>query len=346
MTAKYGIQVDKPNNTALTTAQLAAIVASGAEYCRYLAIEWNVIEPNPPDIYGNHGYNLNGLAMTDIGKLITAGIKPIVIVKGCPTWIGQAHPCGPLLPGPNNINFYYFIEMLQHVMGSFPAGQIWEIWNEEEAPYVDDPTGNYYGCWGNPNDLTDYGGYDYGVFLSFIYHYLHVSEPNAKILYGGQNGYINLDSNGSKFFRAALYAAYTKIGWGVSFFDVMSIHSYSRYLPSQSLTATSQQVYDAVRSDLVEYSFSTKPVWFTEIGQECADDQAECCHFPTKLDIEKRRYVNNMWYWTNDKPLIEVMSYYALGVAGSSWMHTGLDATALARYTALAHHTEQLVTPY
>jgi hypothetical protein len=359
MTAKYCIEIDKVNLNSLTSIQIKSIIDSSAEYYRYRSLEWDVVEPIVPIKNGLnwiHNYNWNNNAINDLKILCKNEIKPIVIVKGCPSWTRSIHKCGPLNPDVDRINYIHFANMLKGAMEQLPDVHYWEIWNEEDAIFTDELTGSYYGSWCRQNDPIEYSGGLFGKFMAIVYPIIHIAFPKNKIIFGSMNGYgigvpmddtgtwsstLSRNTSGSKFFRSAILGARTILGNGVKFFDIMGIHCYMGSYPTSNFSTNAEWIYDSVHADLVEYGFDNISIWYTEVGLGYMNRTGEDY---LSLNYQKKRFVNNMWYWTNSKPLVELMSYYCLGKTG--FHQVQLDGDALMRYTGLANKTQTLVAPY
>jgi hypothetical protein len=149
-------------------------------WARGVDIDWALVE----DVQGSPDWNLLAGAETELDNAITAGLEPIVVVRGVPGWAqavsGQG--CGPILSS----ELAAFGDFMYALVSRY-AGQVkyWELYNEPDIDpdLLADKNGPL-GCWGDEDDLY-YGGQYYAEMLMEVYPRIKEADPEAQVLVGG-----------------------------------------------------------------------------------------------------------------------------------------------------------------
>src|SRR5919201_5818881 len=142
-------------------------VATHAQYAR-LFVRWDDFEPTGPLS------DYSGSRLTDydvaVNKLTAAGIKPIFVVLGTPSWANGGS--SDFLVPPNDPAGYanFLRKFVTHFRGRVAA---WEVWNEEDESAFWHPA-------------PDVGRYV--ALLRAAYPAIKQGDPNAVALLGPTTG--------------------------------------------------------------------------------------------------------------------------------------------------------------
>jgi hypothetical protein len=191
--------------------------------------------------------------------LISAGIRPVIVVASAPSWAitpGGSNPCPSgqeCAPTPDHYADY--VKFVTQVAQRYPQAAAIEIWNEE-------------------NDAVNWGTYsdpsDYANLLAQSYTAIKAVEPGMTVLMGslaerpfdqyGLTGQVTgmIDSE----FLADVYSYWNANDGGHVYMDGIGVHPY----PSNMSDAPAFQMLDRVRDVRDAYGNSSMPLYITETG--------------------------------------------------------------------------------
>jgi hypothetical protein len=218
-------------------------VQTHAQYAR-IFVRWDDFEPSGP----LSNYSGSRLDTYDVAvqKLTAAGVKPIFVVLGTPSW-ANGGSSDFLLPPTNPADYAHFLSVfVTHFKGQVAA---YEVWNEEdEADF-----------WHPAPDVNRYV-----ALLKAAYPAIKAADPSAVALMGPLTG------NNYQFLQS-VYSA----GGGGSF-DAVGVHTdtacldrgpYSFYREADGRLARFTFLgYRSVREVMVANGDAAKPIWMTELG--------------------------------------------------------------------------------
>lgn len=254
-------------------------VEAGVHWLRFLALEWDRIEPErtePPT------YHWDVVDETSLRAAAERGLEVIALVQFTPEW-AQAVPgsfCGPVRSGALP-DMARFLQAAVARYGAPPYGiRYWELGNEPDVDPTQVPSRSIFGCWGDRTD--DYfGGRAYAEMLRAAYPAVKAQDPDAQVLLGG----LLLDrpfggpDNNPRFLEGVLE------GGGGPYFDVLSFHAYSYYDPATGETGNpawpgEPTVLPAkvafVRDILDRYGLGARPLMNTESALLCGEPSLGC----------------------------------------------------------------------
>lgn len=213
---------------------------------------------------------------------------------------------------PQNYWGYFVYNVVQHFDGATlgdPALQVetWEIWNEPEWDFF----------WANTSSATD----DYCRLLKVAYQAIKGdgetagAHPTATVLFGGLHYWAN-----PSFYVDVLdcLASDPEGAAHNYFFDVMSVHFYSR----------SDNTYDQVnliKSELADRGMGDHPIWLTETGAPLYGDAS-----PGQIPLDKWDYSLSI-----DEEAAYVIQSYANALAAG-----------VQRYYFFRAHDEHMAEPH
>jgi hypothetical protein len=207
-----------------TSWGLTQMVAAKMDWVRLPGVDWASVETTQ----GVYSWSaLSGLE-TDLRNASSNGIKVILLVHHTPYWArkyaGTGPSCGPIAADKMDA----FGDFMQALVARYSVAPYnvknWEIWNEEDAPYVTTDQG--YGCWGDPSDAYYGGGY-FAELMKVVYPLVKAVDTQAQVLLGGIlmdcDPRIVAGCTAGKFLEGIL-----RNGGGSSF-DGVSFHGYDYY---------------------------------------------------------------------------------------------------------------------
>jgi len=252
----FGVQVfGEIADTSQWDAVHSYIQAAGARWVR-VYLEWSSVEPSAPQD-GVHTYRWDNYD-TIFRRTAEAGLTPLVVFSRNPAWAAEQYTddnprriCGPMDP-ENVADFAAFVAAAverydgDDVYDGTPppdtAIKSWEIFNEPDFDYTDNPRGesDYGSCWGdNPaayaemmravyravkDPLTGADSQSYVFFGSVAYERFNPSSRPS--WYNGSQGPFNYS-----FIDGVL--DYLDDNYGADplfpFFDVMNFHNYNDF---------------------------------------------------------------------------------------------------------------------
>jgi hypothetical protein len=229
------------NVNGVPTAQnVDDVIASGAKYARFFVL-WS-------DVEANRGSFDNLLMQTysdQFGRLNAAGVRPVVVVMGAPSWANGSSD--RLVPPHNAADFGAFTGQLAARLRGKVAG--YEIWNEPDA------TAFWHG--GSPDVAA------YAALLKAAYPAIKAADPAAEVITGPTTGnnYDWIDglyNNGAKgsFDAVAVHTDTACLDRGPDFF----------YRDGGRIGQFSFLGYKSVHDVMAAHGDGDTPIWMTELG--------------------------------------------------------------------------------
>ena len=156
-------------------------IQSGTHWVRYVAFEWDQIEPvrATPARYEWHTVDEQSLRNAHDNDL-----EVLAIVLFAPTW-ARLYPdsaCGPIDPGQLERYGAFLSALVQRYKDPPYNVKHWELGNEPDMQVVNERRGH--GCWGEDRYET-FGGEAYGEMLKLAYPAIKAADPEAQVLIGG-----------------------------------------------------------------------------------------------------------------------------------------------------------------
>lgn len=227
-------------------AEMTRVRQAGASLT-VLAVVWREIEPNPtsPDQFN--------WAATDrlFENARQAGLTPLVIVTGNPTWAWASGPNGIIRPDALG----EFAEFVGAAVARYrDYTPYWSFYNEPDCNGPVTPE-IHASCWGNH-------GAAYAQMLKTVYPAVKQANPNALVVFGGM-AFDNFQPDRA-FARGFLEA--TLAAGAASAFDVFNFHYYTGFRSTWEPYGTDvigKTTY--LRGILNQYGVN-KPIILTEIG--------------------------------------------------------------------------------
>jgi len=252
---------------------------AGLRWVRFLALQWDRIEPQRTDPPTYHWEAVDEASLREAAR---RGLKVIALVQFTPEWAQAVRGsfCGPIQPNA----FPAFDRFLRAAVArySVPPYQVryWELGNEPDVDPAVVPARSVFGCSGNAADEY-YGGRAYAEMLKVAYPAIKAQDPGAVVLNGGL--LLDRPSGGNdthpRFLEGILE------GGGGDYFDILSFHAYSYYDPSTGQmgnpawpgAATVMPAKVAFIRDLLRrYGHGDKPLMNTESALQCGEASPQC----------------------------------------------------------------------
>jgi hypothetical protein len=290
------------------------------------------------------------------------GKNLVLIVRYTPGWARQfsdSH-CGPI----KDAKITAFANFMKDVVARYskPPYNVmyYEIWNEPDAPVMNNSEVNF-GCWGtNPNDPYNWGENDpyfYGQYfakvLKSVYPKMKEANQNVKVIIGGLlmecdpvNPPSGKNCTGSKYLEGIL-----KDGGG-NYFDIVGFHAYDYYWGAVGDYRNDNWRVDRntgpgviaktnyLRSVLNNYGFGSKPLMVTEIALLCQN----CSTTDNNFQNTKAYYLIATYAASIERGLDAAIWYTMY----DSWRNNGLcdnngcGTRKYAAYDAMKFITQEL----
>ncbi|MGB0388937.1 MAG: hypothetical protein ACPGWR_29295 [Ardenticatenaceae bacterium] len=224
----FGAQIQPGDGT---TSVITTAVQANLSWIRYDGQNNGLLWSNIEAEQGVRDWDQLTVFEEEISKVSAAGLIPIVVVRGTPTWAQKNPPysCGPIKEDALDDFASFMRQLVERYSGPPYNVTHWEIGNEPDIdPALVGPD-NFFGCWGNnDNDDEYYGGGYYAEMLKRVYPAMKAANPNVQVLIGG----LNLDCDPTnpppdkdckpgKFLEGILQNG------GGDYFDIVSYHGYS-----------------------------------------------------------------------------------------------------------------------
>jgi hypothetical protein len=215
-------------------------IASGAKYARFFML-WSQVEPSRGTL------DPNALApyLEQFPRLQAAGVKPVVVVLGAPSWANGSSD--PLVPPHNASDYSAFTGLVAARLRGHVAA--YEIWNEP------DETAFWHGT---APDVAQYSG-----LLKAAYPAIKAADPAAEVIAGPTTGnnYAWVDglyNNGAKgsFDAIAVHTDTACLDRGPDFF----------YREGGQIGQYSFLGYKTVHDVMAAHGDGDTPIWMTELG--------------------------------------------------------------------------------
>jgi hypothetical protein len=222
-----------------TVQSVDDVIASGSKYARFFVL-WSDVEANR----GSYDNLLLGTYQDQFGRLNAAGVKPVVVVMGAPTWANGSSD--RLVPPAHPADFGAFMGVLAAKLRGKVAA--YEIWNEPDASAF----------WHPAPDVAKYT-----ALLKASYPAVKAADPGAKVIAGPTTGndYTwvgGLYDNGAKgsFDAIAVHTDTACLDRGPDFF----------YREGGKIGQYTFLGYQTVHQVMAEHGDGGTPIWMTELG--------------------------------------------------------------------------------
>ena len=255
-TINFGVDFDfVPYDSELFTYDLPLVQNLNMNWVR-VWISWSFIEQAP----GEYNWEYYDTALEGLSQ---AGLKPLAIIYGMPTWaVVDGNNCGPT----SDIEAYKaFLSAAVTRYGYLVDA--WEFTNEPDAKEPG-PWGAATGCWGNRPEV-------YTGQLAVFHNTIRALNPNDLIVFGGL-AYDNWGYFERSFFEKAL-----QHGAG-SFFDIVNFHYYPINLAE---FPTMLHKLQEIQGIMARNNIQNKDIWITETAMWVNNINAE----PINGTLEKQR---------------------------------------------------------
>ena len=198
---------------------LAQMMSADASWI-HLPFSWSAVEPQA-------GVR-NWAVVSSFEKILRTAtsnqINIIIYIQDTPGWALKAgYTCGAVAQNKFPDLGRFLTDLVTRYSAPPFNVKYYELWSEPEVS-------GFLGCWGDPSDLTYYGGGYYGEMLKMAYPVIKAASPSAQVLFAG----LLLDCNpaicnddvkkrSSRFLDGAL------LNGAGNFFDGVSFHAYDIY---------------------------------------------------------------------------------------------------------------------
>jgi len=239
------------------------------KWVRYNAIRWDVVQPDGP---GTYNWSALSNVEADLIRARQSGLRPIVIIRGTPSWAQKVpgYFCGPIKQ-ENLDEFANFLRALTQRYKDSPYNiKYWELGNEPDAPWDVLGTNSGFGCWGDGNDTSGFGGGHYAEMLKQAYPAIKSADPQAQVLIGGLL-YDWKDPHNRpmiNFLRGVL------VNGGGDYFDILSYHSYHYDGRWAAWGGGLVGKTNHIKQVLAEYGYASKPMMCTESAYRTFGDDS------------------------------------------------------------------------
>lgn len=321
-------------NTISDSAYRAA--QGGISWTRYNQYNWYKVERAEGDRY----WAGEAQAETRIAQMSAAGLVPIMVVHGTPSWAQavQGSYCGPIAQQHLDAYGNFLFDLVSRFSKPPYNVQYYEIYNE---PDVDpDLVGDYspFGCWGDESDNQYYGGDDFGAMLAAVYPRIKQANPNAQVLIGG----LLLECDYTYTYNPARNCLPSKflrglLSTGADAFDIISYHGYP--LRSAERVDWERNYYlwrhrggvvlgklDFIRAEFAAAGKPMKPVLLTEAGLLCwqeggCDDSPTTEASPAELQADQANYAMRLYPRAQANGISGALWYT---FSGPGWRDSGI----------------------
>jgi hypothetical protein len=228
------------NVSILSPQSVSDVIASHAQYARFF-LRWSDVEPTQGtfDAYTVSTYQ------DQFARLEAAGVKPIVVVLGAPSWANGSNDY--LVPPRSATEFGAFTGAIAAKLRGRVAG--YEIWNEP------DESAFWHGS--TPSVAR------YAALLKAAYPAIKAADPGAAVVTGPTTGnnydWINgLYDNGAKgsFDAVGVHTDTACLDRGPDFF----------YREGGKIGQYSFLGYQSVHDVMAAHGDGATPIWMTELG--------------------------------------------------------------------------------
>jgi hypothetical protein len=273
------------------------VIASGSKYARFFAL-WS-------DVEATHG-QFDGLLMQtyqdEFARLNAAGVKPIVVITGAPSWANGSSD--RLVPPRSAADFGAFAGAFATRLRGKVAG--YEIWNEPDAAAF----------WhGGAPDVAKYA-----ALLKAGYPAIKAADPSAKVVTGPTTGndYTWIDglyANGAKgsFDAVAVHTDTACLDRGPDFF----------YREGGRIGQFSFLGYHSVHDVMAAHGDGNTPIWMTELGWSSTTQTCQRGQWAGKKaagvgEANQATYLKAAYHCLAQDPYVQVALWFSLQDLGAS----------------------------
>jgi hypothetical protein len=325
----FGVEINQFYYPSTYSTALNKAEQAGNHWLRYNGLRWSDVQPNNADqwLWGNVA-----TLESNISAASAAGMEVILVIRSTPLWaqkysIAEGYNanyyCGPMKAD----NFDEFANFMVEVVNKYSQPpynvKYFELWNEPDEFRGHQPPitpSGVFGCWGERDDPTYYGGRYYGQMLKAVYPAVKAETPGAQIVMGGlllpcppeKSNYCKM----SNFFKGVIEEE--KIA-GQNIFDYANFHGYATYdttYPTGILMERNESWW-AGTAGMVEGKLNyikqvmgsnQKPILMTEAA--LVDPNNLSSSNPSLFEARKADYL-----------VFVFARNIAKGIAGSTWYH-------------------------
>ena len=277
----FGIEVEIGANVKPDSVVLVRAKELGVGSIRlHRRLSWRQAQPirdNAIDfsVYSDFEDELRGLASTNIAPMVTIWDSPLWATT-------QAKTCSAI----RSDRLADFAAFLTALVNRYKAPafnvHVWELGNEVDIDYRAVLADSFYGCWGNADDKTYYGGKQYGEMLKVAGAAIHAADPSAKVVIGGLITHI-WEGNPARSYTDQFLRGALSVGAGPHF-DAIGFHGhftyYNQVLDYSSAPAGGWANADPSKDGPIKGKISvlksalnayglTKPLWLNEVSMGC-----------------------------------------------------------------------------
>lgn len=279
------------NVTGVPTSQnVSEVIASGSQYARFFVL-WSDMEATR----GTFDPLLLSTYQDQFGRLTAAGVKPVVVVLGAPSWANGSSD--RLVPPLHASDFGTFVGTLaSRLRGKVAA---YEIWNEPDAPAFWHP---------NP-DVAQYA-----ALLEAAHPAVKAADPNAMVVAGPTTGndYAWIDglyANGAKgsFDAVAVHTDTACLDRGPDFF----------YRDGGQIGQYSFLGYRTVHDVMTAHGDGDTPIWMTELGWSSTNETCARGHWAGQKpggvgEANQAVYLKQAYHCLMQAPYVQVALWFNL----------------------------------
>ncbi len=335
----FGVGIDYINYE----GGLKQMSSANITWARPVGVLWSSVEVKQ----GTYNWAVLSELEEELLNASKNGIQVILLVHSTPEWArkipGKGPSCGPIAMDKLSAFGDFMREMVARYSVAPYDVLYWELWNEEDIPFMEGDSG--FGCWGDVNDAYFGGGY-YAEMMKTVYPQMKIANPQVQVLVGGLlldcdprlgAGCAKTGKDGlpPKFLEGVLRND------GAAYFDGVSFHAYDFYRSKlgQYGNSTWQSAWNVsgpalidktkfIRNLLNEYGASGKFLVNTELGLLCD----RCENDPT-FEITKAYYLTQSYAAAIANGLRANLWYNVFGWRNSGLLH--LDLKPRPAYKAL-----------
>jgi hypothetical protein len=284
--ASSGVNVSGVPNT----QSVDDVIASGSQYARFYVL-WSDMEATR----GTFDNLLLSAYQDQFGRLRAAGVKPVVVVMGAPTWANGSSD--RLVPPLHPAEFGTFIGTLAAKLRGKVAA--YEVWNEPDAAAF----------W---HAALDAG--QYTALLKASYPAVKAADPAAMVIAGPTTGndYAWIDG---------LYQAGAK-----GSFDAVAVHTDTAcldrgpdffYRDAGKIGQFSFLGYRTVHDVMAANGDGDTPIWMTELGWSSTNKTCARGHWAGKKpagvgEANQAVYVKQAYHCLAADPYVQVALWFNL----------------------------------
>ncbi len=341
--------------------QIQLLGDAGAGWMRDVFFEWDKIQPErrkPPDYYWE------SVDEEVVAQLTSAGVHTLSIQLYAPTW-AQKYPgyaCGPITEEALS-DFGEFVgEMVNRYSTAPYEVKYYEFGNEPDISRIHVGGSSFFGCWGEDEDDSYYGGKYYAEMLKEVYPEMKRQNSEAMLVIGGLlmdcdpinppenppgSGTLK-DCTPSRFLEGILEAG------GGDYFDAVSFHAYDYYIGEYGKYANGNwhsqwdttgpvlsQKVGYLRSLLDSYGYPEKELFNTEVALICGGDGKEPICLTDDFQNTKAIYLVQAYAQAIDKKLTANIWYSDKGWRGTNIIDANNEP--LPAYDAFVFNQQMLL---